>query len=80
MRDGHSRRLMGSTSNDNISKASEDEESGSVIKTLAKKFSAGKSNSPSEKKGNAVEQIRRYTSDCDIMENNAFHTIGDDDL
>ncbi|XP_043272280.1 sorting nexin-17 [Venturia canescens] len=85
MRDGHSRRLMGSTSSDNICKVSEDEESGSrktepIIKTLVKRFSAGKSNSLSEKRTTVVEPIRRYTNDCDIMENNAFHTIGDDDL
>lgn len=83
MRDGHSRLVIGSASNENICKTGDDRASRKaepVIKKLADRFSVGKSRSSSESRVSVVGPDRRRKTDCDITENNAFHMIGDDDL
>jgi len=74
MRDGQSRIITGSPlrecANNNHSK------SGPIIKKLANKWSAVTSKKSDDSR--AVTEIR--TTDLDVMENNVFRMIGDDDL
>lgn len=75
MRNGQSRIVTGSPlreyANNNHSKA------GPIIKKLANKWSAVTS-----KKSNDSRSVadKTQTTDLDVMENNVFRMIGDDDL
>jgi len=74
MRDGQSRIITGSPlrecANNNHSK------SGPIIKKLANKWSAVTSKKSDDSR--AVTEIQ--TTDLDVVENNVFRMIGDDDL
>jgi len=74
MRDGQSRIITGSPlrecANNNHSK------SGPIIKKLANKWSAVMSKKSDDSR--AVTEIQ--TTDLDVVENNVFRMIGDDDL
>lgn len=73
MRDGQSRVVTGSPlhecANNNHSK------SGPIIRKLANKWSAVTS-----KKSDDSRADKTRTTDLDVMENNVFRMIGDDDL
>ena len=52
-----------------------------IMKKLADRLSVVRIKKPSDVKGRVNVKIpRQHISECDIMENNAFHMIGDDDL
>ena len=52
-----------------------------IMKKLADRLSVVRIKKLSDVKGRVNVKIpRQHISDCDIMENNAFHMIGDDDL
>ncbi|KAG5312402.1 SNX17 protein, partial [Acromyrmex insinuator] len=75
MRDGQSRTITGSPLqecvNNNHSK------SGPIIKKLANKWSAVTSKKSDDSRS-VIDKTQ--TTDLDVMENNVFHMIGDDDL
>lgn len=51
------------------------------MKKLADRLSVVRIKKLSDVKGRVNVKIpRQHISECDIMENNAFHMIGDDDL
>ncbi|EZA52828.1 Sorting nexin-17 [Ooceraea biroi] len=79
MRDGQSRVTMGSplrecANNDHRPKP------GPIIKKLADKWSAVKSKRPDDSKVVVHETRTTRTIDFDVVENNVFRMIGDDDL
>lgn len=79
MRDGQSRVTMGSplqecANNDNVPKSEP------ILKKLADKWSAVKSKKLDDSKTVADETQTSRTMDFDIVENNVFRMIGDDDL
>ncbi|XP_008549065.2 sorting nexin-17 [Microplitis demolitor] len=94
MRDGHSRITMGSNpahsapgtptiNSDRVQKDKLNQESvGKSDDTVIKKLSERFSNVKSKKTDCRITTRSKQpgTSDCDIMENNAFHMIGDEDL
>ncbi|XP_032677769.1 sorting nexin-17 [Odontomachus brunneus] len=79
MRDGQSRVTMGSPSRERAN-SDHSAKSGPIIKKLTDKLSAVKLKK-SDDSPTVVKRIQEtHTEDFDIMENNAFRMIGDDDL
>lgn len=79
MRDGQSRITMGSPSRERVNN-DHTTKSGPIMKKLADKWSAVKLKKTDDLTSvvNKIQETR--TADYDIMENNAFRVIGDDDL
>ncbi|KAK0087663.1 hypothetical protein PV325_000470 [Microctonus aethiopoides] len=86
MRDGHSRINIGPNAPDNIDKVqknrqdNETNKSEAVIKKITDKFTNIKHKKITVDAKVTGRFNRASTSNCDIMENNAFHMIGDEDL
>ncbi|XP_076662486.1 sorting nexin 17 [Halictus rubicundus] len=85
MRDGQTI-VMGSSAGEQVNenRKSQDVKQSSksepIMKKLADRFSAVRMKKSVDVRSNPIDIIqRRYVSECDV-ENNAFHTIGDDDL
>lgn len=79
MRDGQSRITMGSPSRERAN-SDHSTKPGPIIKKLTNKLSAVKLKK-SDDSPTVVRKIQEtHTGDFDIMENNAFRMIGDDDL
>ncbi|XP_034939958.1 sorting nexin-17 [Chelonus insularis] len=85
-RDGHSRVIVSSGLPDDIDNVQKDKpiQDSNASDLVIKKFSDRFSSSMKTKKTGDVKNLTKInpkgTSSCDIMENNAFHMIGDDDL
>lgn len=79
MRDGQSRITMGSPSRERANK-DHSPKSGPIMKKLADKWSAVKLKRADDSITVINRTQRMRTADSDIMENNAFRVIGDDDL
>ncbi|XP_024940784.1 sorting nexin-17 [Cephus cinctus] len=85
MRDGVSTIVMGSSSMDNLSAIQDDEDINSsgkpepIMRKLTERLSSITTKKSADVKRTVVKIDRKKTN-CDTMENNAFHMIGDDDL
>lgn len=85
-RDGQSRITMGSTSceqtgkNAKINHINQPTKSEPIMKKLADRLSAVKIKKSDDAKNTGCKIPRKPMAECDIMENNAFRMIGDDDL
>ncbi|XP_014475567.1 PREDICTED: sorting nexin-17 isoform X2 [Dinoponera quadriceps] len=80
MRDGQSRITMGSPSRERANNG-HSTKPGPIIKKLANKLSAVKLKKSNDSSPTVVRRtLETHTTDLDIMENNAFRMIGDDDL
>ncbi|XP_046825698.1 sorting nexin-17 [Vespa crabro] len=86
MRDGHSRIVMGAGPIENIDEEKQQDEVHStagvepIIKKLTDRLSIIKLKKSSDDKTIVYKHERGRTRECDIVENNAFYTIGDEDL
>lgn len=86
MRDGHSRIIMGAGHVENSDEEKPQDEvrssarSEPIIKKLADRFSVMKLKKSADDRTIVYKNERRRTRECDIVENNAFYTIGDEDL
>ncbi|EFN80289.1 Sorting nexin-17 [Harpegnathos saltator] len=79
MRDGQSRITMGSPSRERANNE-HSTKAGPIIKKLANKLSAVRLRKSSDSPTVARRIQETHTMDLDVMENNAFRMIGDDDL
>ncbi|KAJ8669589.1 hypothetical protein QAD02_000848 [Eretmocerus hayati] len=85
-RDGYNRVIKGSAVSNIFNKTTKENESANVpksepiIKKITEKFSAVKVKRSNAVKSSIPTVERRFTSDGDLLENNAFGMIGDDDL
>ncbi|KAK2582721.1 hypothetical protein KPH14_004991 [Odynerus spinipes] len=86
MRDGHSRIIMGAEPIENIDKEKQQDEvhstarSEPIIKKLADRLSGIKLKKSADDRNIVYKTERGRTRECDIVANNAFYTIGDEDL
>lgn len=79
MRDGQSRITMGSPSREHTN-SDHSTKPEPIIKKLANKLSAVKLKKSNDLSTTVSKTQETHTTDVDIMENNAFRMIGDDDL
>ncbi|OXU28479.1 hypothetical protein TSAR_013359 [Trichomalopsis sarcophagae] len=85
-RDGYSRTVVGSPSPESFNKNTKENDINArtktepIIKKITERFSAVKVKKPNAAKSPIPNQERRCNSDGDLLENNAFCMIGDDDL
>jgi len=80
MRDGQSRVTMGSPLGDDCVDSDRSPKSGPIIKKLADKWSAVMSRRYDASRTIVNETRTTRTINFDVVENNVFRMIGDDDL